>query len=101
MSAKAIREATGKDLLNRFLAGTACRARFASVDEKTNLASLADEHEWLKNEKLVVKPDQLIKRRGKLGLVKVNTDVNGVKEFVNAHMGKDIQVSEKGFRTFP
>jgi ATP citrate (pro-S)-lyase len=41
---------------------------------------------------LVVKPDQLIKRRGKLGLIKVNTDLSGVKEWVSERMGKDQQV---------
>lgn len=110
MSAKAVSEACGKDLLNRFLSGTANNSRFVSVNEKTNLNDLSIEHPWLTREvspdsnicnnqsnqtdsqKLVVKPDQLIKRRGKLGLVKVNTDLNGVKEFVNKHMCKDIQV---------
>ena len=39
-----------------------------------------------------MKPDQLIKRRGKLGLVKVNTDLDGVKAFIQQHMSKDIQI---------
>lgn len=42
-----------------------------------------------------MKPDQLIKRRGKLGLVKVNTNLEGVKEFINSHMLKDIQVGRQ------
>lgn len=69
MSAKAIREATAKDLINRHLSGETATAkcRFASVDPSTKLNDLVDTHPWLKNEKLVVKPDQLIKRRGKLG----------------------------------
>lgn len=69
MSAKAIREATGKDIINRQLtSGTAyVKCRFASVNENTNIVDLVNENPWLKTEKLVVKPDQLIKRRGKLG----------------------------------
>ncbi|KAI2804006.1 hypothetical protein BLOT_008146 [Blomia tropicalis] len=94
MSAKAIREASGKDLLNRFLNQTASISRFVSVDEKTNLNDLANQHPWLLSQPLVVKPDQLIKRRGKLGLVKVNVDLNGVKEFINSHMLKDIQIGK-------
>ena len=43
-------------------------------------------------QKLVVKPDQLIKRRGKLGLIKVNTDLAGVKQWVTERMGRDQQV---------
>lgn len=69
MSAKAIREATGKDLINRLLSnGTAAsKCRFASVDPDTKFSDLVDKNPWLKTEKLVAKPDQLIKRRGKLG----------------------------------
>lgn len=69
MSAKAVREATGKDLINRHLATdtAAAKCRFASVDPNTRFADLVDTNPWLKTEKLVVKPDQLIKRRGKLG----------------------------------
>jgi ATP citrate (pro-S)-lyase len=39
-----------------------------------------------------VKPDQLIKRRGKLGLIKVNVDLNQVQEWVNERIDKDVQV---------
>jgi len=47
MSAKAVREASGKDLLNRFLAATAIPSRFVSVDEKTNLKDLGNQYPWL------------------------------------------------------
>jgi ATP citrate (pro-S)-lyase len=40
-------------------------------------------------QKLVVKPDQLIKRRGKLGLIKVKVDLAEVKQWVIERMGKD------------
>ena len=50
------------------------------------------------SQKLVVKPDQLIKRRGKLGLILVNSDLKGVKEWVSQRIGKDTQV---GRRTLP
>ena len=44
-------------------------------------------------QKLVVKPDQLIKRRGKLGLIKVNTDVPGVTSWLKERVGSDIKVT--------
>ena len=47
MSAKAIREANGKDILNRFLDSVASHSKFVSVDEHTNLADLANQHPWL------------------------------------------------------
>lgn len=40
----------------------------------------------------MVKPDQLIKRRGKLGLIKVNADLVQVQEWVNERIDKDIKV---------
>lgn len=43
-------------------------------------------------QKLVVKPDQLIKRRGKLGLIKVNADFPTVKSWVEERMGKDQKI---------
>lgn len=96
MSAKAIREATGKDLINRKLpSGTnAAKCRYATVMEETNWTDMVNEHPWLQTEKLVVKPDQLIKRRGKLGLIKVNADLATVKQWVGARMNKDQQVGK-------
>lgn len=41
---------------------------------------------------LVVKPDQLIKRRGKLGLIAVNKNFQEVKQWVNERMGKDQKI---------
>nr|CAD7614115.1 unnamed protein product [Timema genevievae] len=46
------------------------------------------------DKRLVVKPDQLIKRRGKLGLIKVNVDLNSVKEWISARIGKNQQIGK-------
>lgn len=43
-------------------------------------------------QRLVVKPDQLIKRRGKLGLVGVNLDLKGVKEWLKPRLMKETTV---------
>ena len=43
-------------------------------------------------QKLVVKPDQLIKRRGKLGLIKAGTDLAGVKDWLTNKLGKEFKV---------
>ena len=40
-----------------------------------------------------MKPDQLIKRRGKLGLIKVNADLAEVQKWVGERIGRDVQVS--------
>ena len=41
---------------------------------------------------LVVKPDQLIKRRGKAGLIAVNKSFDEVKEWVMARIQKEAVV---------
>ena len=43
----------------------------------------------------MVKPDQLIKRRGKLGLVKVDAGIGEVKEWLSQKMGEELQASIK------
>jgi len=43
----------------------------------------------------VVKPDQLIKRRGKLGLIKVDASLAEVKEWLSQKMGDVIQASKQ------
>lgn len=49
MSAKAIREATGKDILNRLLDSTsgAAKCQFATVNSETNWDHLRTTHPWL------------------------------------------------------
>ena len=41
----------------------------------------------------MVKPDQLIKRRGKLGLVKVDASIAEVKEWLSQKMSEELQAS--------
>lgn len=51
---------------------------------------------WVHNTKLVAKPDQLIKRRGKAGLLKLNSDWNDAKEWIEARAGKPQKVCSPG-----
>lgn len=50
-------------------------------------------HPWLQTSKLVVKPDQLIKRRGKGGLIRLNCTWDEVKEWIFERAGKEITVN--------
>ncbi|XP_014891829.1 ATP-citrate synthase-like isoform X1 [Poecilia latipinna] len=95
MSAKAISEQTGKEFLYKYIDPSAAvqnRVRYVNVTPATDLNLLAQQHPWLLSERLVVKPDQLIKRRGKLGLVGINLDLQGVKEWLKGHLMKEIAV---------
>ncbi|XP_064647409.1 ATP-citrate synthase-like isoform X1 [Lineus longissimus] len=93
MSAKAVWEITAKDLFNKYLGHPdTIQNKSAEVKEDTQFENLSLEHPWLLAEKLIVKPDQLIKRRGKLGLIKVNADYAEVKEWLKGKLGLDFKI---------
>ena len=97
MAQKAIREADGKIMMARLLkdyTGGKYRIhnRFISVGPDTDLKKLPDKYKWLQKEKLVVKPDQLIKRRGKSKLLLLNADWKDVEKWIRARMNKQVTV---------
>ncbi|EDW33354.1 GL20648 [Drosophila persimilis] len=95
MSAKAITEATGKDILNRHLnvhGAGAATCRFATVNADTDWSKLSVDQPWLLTTPLVVKPDQLIKRRGKLGLIGVKKSFEQVKQWIGERINKDQKI---------
>jgi len=106
MSVKPIREHTGKSLLQKLLPEYSegkhsykCAGALISpevLDKTTGQTwdSLLQEHPWLKTEKLVAKPDQLIKRRGKAGLIALNKNFDDAKEWVMERMCKDQKVED-------
>ncbi|XP_023691293.1 ATP-citrate synthase [Paramormyrops kingsleyae] len=97
MSAKAISEQTGKEFLYKYICTSAAvqnRFKYASVTADTDWVRLAQEHPWLLTERLVIKPDQLIKRRGKLGLVGVNLDLKGVQDWLRPRLMKETTVAK-------
>ncbi|XP_065053736.1 ATP-citrate synthase-like [Rhopilema esculentum] len=95
MAAKAIYEADAKSLIYRFCKTKhLARNNLLSVNEKSNLLTEESTNDWLANQKLVVKPDQLIKRRGKHGLVKINANWSDVKQWLAEHQGKDIMIGK-------
>ncbi|XP_063900423.1 ATP-citrate synthase-like isoform X2 [Zophobas morio] len=96
MSAKAIREYDGKKIIYRAFQdfGYNSNSEFKSVliSPSTLLTHLPKDHPWLTSEKLVVKPDQLIKRRGKLGLVKVNLTYSEACQWIEEKRGSEIKI---------
>lgn len=93
MSAKAIRESKGKQLLYKYLSSVIAPVQTATYTNGSQWDALVAQHPWLSTQKLVVKPDQLIKRRGKLGLIKVNADLAEVKTWIAERMEKEVQVN--------
>ncbi|CAM9193052.1 unnamed protein product [Choristocarpus tenellus] len=103
MSAKAIRECHGKRLVSKWLSEygdydieSRCvqiKADMLKIGNKDGFATIAQANPWLESIPLVVKPDQLIKRRGKAGLLAVNKNWAEVQEWISARMGKSQKAS--------
>ncbi|XP_065278865.1 ATP-citrate synthase [Emys orbicularis] len=97
MSAKAISEQTGKEFLYKYICTSSAiqnRFKYARVTSDTDWDRLTQDHPWLLTERLVVKPDQLIKRRGKLGLVGVNLDLGQVKAWLKLRLGQETTIAK-------
>jgi len=101
MSVKPIREHTGKSLLHRWLGEySSGKHTYANpgvlvtpeVLDKTcdqTWEALLDQNQWLKEGKLVAKPDQLIKRRGKAGLIAIDKTFDEAKDWIMQRMRKE------------
>lgn len=105
MSAKAIREYHGKHLVSRWLSGYAGSNNYDLEDrcllitpnslkpeDPASFEALPAEYPWLLTSKLVVKPDQLIKRRGKAGLLAINKTWPECVEWIKERMNKECKV---------
>jgi len=64
------------------------------VDEHTDLDNLPEEHPWLENMRLVVKPDQLFGKRGKSGLVLLDSSYTEAANFIKSKMSKSAKVGK-------
>src|SRR4030066_1506294 len=87
MAHKAIREADGKSMLARLFKDYSngkyeIPDKYVAVGPETDMAQLPTKHKWLTTEKLVVKPDQLRKRRGKNKLILVGANYDQSKEWI-------------------
>jgi ATP citrate (pro-S)-lyase len=97
MAQKAIREADGKrmiaHLLKEYTNGKySIENRFVTVGPDTDIKKLPKQYPWLTKEKLVVKPDQLIKRRGKSKLLLLNADWKDAEQWITQRRGKPVTV---------
>jgi ATP citrate (pro-S)-lyase len=97
MAHKPIREADAKSMLARLLKDYTPRKctiqdRFISVGPDTDLKTLPEKYAWLNEKKLVVKPDQRFKRRGKNNLILLNASWPNAREWIQERIGKPITV---------
>jgi ATP citrate (pro-S)-lyase len=94
MSVKPIREYGGKKIMQALypenLGLEMCLVSPEVLAKPDPWTTLSYENPWLLTKKLVVKPDQLVKRRGKHGLVYVNKTYEEVRKWIEERMSKEI-----------
>ncbi|HLD39860.1 MAG TPA: ATP citrate lyase citrate-binding domain-containing protein [Candidatus Nanoarchaeia archaeon] len=64
------------------------------IDSHTTIENLPTQYPWLLQQKLVIKPDQLFGKRGKLGLVLLDADFQQVKEYLKQHLNREITIGK-------
>ena len=97
MAHKAIREADGKRMIARLLneytpRKCSVKDQFISVTPDTDLNRLPEQYPWLNQTKLVVKPDQRFKRRGKNNLILLDSSWQNAKRWIQERQGKPITI---------
>jgi ATP citrate (pro-S)-lyase len=90
MARRKVREYDAKRLITKHLG---LQIKSAQATPETDMEKLEDENPWLKNERLVVKPDMLFGKRGKHKLVLLDSDFEGAKKFINENMNREIEIS--------
>jgi ATP-citrate lyase beta-subunit len=100
LARKAIREYQGKNLIYKFFNEYIPKPwnypfNCVEITPNTDLNRLTEKFPWLKNEKLVVKPDQIIGKRGKGGLLKINIGIDEVIEFIKGLRNKKVKIQEQ------
>ncbi|NLD27597.1 MAG: ATPase [Myxococcales bacterium] len=99
MARRGIREFDGKRMLAAFMKrrlGDSWKydGNVALISPDTDMESLRKNCPWISKGKLVAKPDQLFGKRGKHGLLLVNSDFDGVKKWIGERMGKPATIGK-------
>ncbi|PIK48842.1 putative ATP-citrate synthase-like [Apostichopus japonicus] len=88
-----ITEANGKGILYMHLSHLIVKPDCISLHKESIIGGTCHEvlhqHTWLKEKKIVVKPDQGIKRRGADGLIKLNVDLGGAVQWLKEFDAKN------------
>ena len=99
MAQRGIREYYGKKMMAKhwseyFKGLEKYDGKIVLIDQITTMDDLAKQNPWLKTEKLVVKPDQLIGKRGKHNLILLNATFDEAKKWINDRMNKKLVIRE-------
>ncbi len=99
MARRAIREYDAKRIFYQMMPKYGADKYYIQADPvqvgpDTDLSQLSNEHPWLENKRVVVKPDQLFGKRGKSGLVLLDASFKEASKFISQKMGKQAKVGK-------
>ncbi|MBU1050487.1 ATPase, partial [Candidatus Bipolaricaulota bacterium] len=97
MAQKGIREYDAKRLLAKAVnegGAFSFEDRLVLVTPETDIAGLPAAYPWLKETKLVCKPDQLFGKRGKNNLLYVNKSFDEVAAWIRERMNKEVTIEQ-------
>jgi len=105
MAQLGIREYKAKKMLSKVLKDYSLgkisySGKVILVKPETNFSKLLKKNSWLKKEKLVVKPDMLFGKRGKLGLIGLNFNYSQIQKWIQEKTNKKIKINKtEGYLT--
>lgn len=104
MAHKGIREYDAKRLISKALPDFSdgkfeLKAEQVLIDPDTDIEKLPEKHPWLKEKKLVAKPDQLFGKRGKNDLLYVDKTWDEVKKWIKERMNKKVTITQTAGET--
>ena len=99
MAQRGIREYHGKKMIANhwseyFKNLEKYNGKIVLIDPQTAMDEVTKQNPWLNEEKLVVKPDQLIGKRGKHNLILINATFDEVKNWINDRMNKEVTIGQ-------
>jgi ATP-citrate lyase beta-subunit len=99
MAQRGIREYHGKKMIAKhwdeyFKNLENYNGKIVLIDPQTVMDDLTKQNPWLKMEKLVVKPDQLIGKRGKHNLILLNATFDEAKNWINERINKEVTIGK-------
>ena len=99
MAQRGIREFHGKKLMEKYWSEyfnglKKYEGKIALINPETTMDDLAKKNPWLNEKKLVVKPDQLIGKRGKHNLILLDATFDEVKNWINERMNREITIGK-------
>ena len=94
MAQRGIREYDAKKMLAKYLPdyGFNLPIKVAMVTPDEPIKKIAEENEWIKESRLVVKPDMLFGKRGKYGLILLNASYEEAEKWIGDRMNKNVKI---------